>query len=1100
MSLTVNEANDPLWFKDAIIYELHIKAFNDGNADGIGDFEGLIERLDYLRDLGVTAIWLLPFYPSPQRDGGYDISDYYSINPDYGTIRQFRKLMKKAHKRGLKVITELVINHTSDQHPWFQRARHAPADSPYRNYYVWSDTPEKYKGVRIIFQDFESSNWTWDPVAEAYYWHRFYSHQPDLNYDNPEVKKEIFRIMDFWIDMGVDGFRLDAVPYLFEREGTNCENLPQTHGFLKELRAHVDRKRQGVMLLAEANMWPEDSAAYFGDGDECHMNYHFPIMPRMFMSLKMEDRYPIIDIIDQTPEIPANCQWGMFLRNHDELTLEMVTDEERDYMYRAYNKDALSRINLGIRHRLAPLLDNHRQKMELMNCLLFSLPGTPVIYYGDEIGMGDNVYLGDRDGVRTPMQWSPDRNAGFSEAHPQKLYLPLVNDPEYHFHTVNVETHQNNSSSLLWWMKRIIAIRKRYKAFGRGNIQFLSPDNAKVLAFTRDYEGEHLLVLANLSRHPQVVDIELPGFEGRVPVEVFGQNPFPPIERGMNRFTLGPYGYYWFVLESEPQGDRTENMIREIDWEPEKWLQLSKGKGATLLTEQILPHFLAHNERYVLNGRRLDSVKIEQSRIVHYKDGQALLLILTASFTQGFPEWYFLPLTIGTGDPRHRTDAPAARHIVALLKGENQQGYLFEATEDQSFVKYLLSNLVGRGQSPAGFRFVRRKGIKARIDKKEIPTARVIKTSGPNLSLAFGDRYFLKIFRRLEDALNPDLEINRYGGGNGLPVPGYLGHFQYNRERKEPFTLALLQPYVANQGSAWQYFFDVSRRYMDRLLTQKEGWTLPAEPLGPEGPLDLNWRELIGDMPLDRAALLGRTVARFHAGLVDGEKKAFEPESFSLHYQRSLYSSFQSQVRESFQRLRRYGRELPGAEELLEKRKLIQDRFKRIYDHKMDALKSRIHGDLHLEKVLFTGRDFYLFDFEDDRIRSYSEQRLKKSAVRDVASLICSLYYAALAALHAEGDPEALSSPDLRRPAETWFEGIRAAFLFGYMPVAREAGLVPPSEEDWSILLDVFLLERHLYELSFELVSDRGWAQLPLQGILRLLRSRAEEVQPAPVQ
>jgi maltose alpha-D-glucosyltransferase / alpha-amylase len=402
------------WYKDAIIYELHIKAFFDSNADGIGDFQGLLTKLDYLENLGVTAIWLLPFYPSPLRDDGYDISDYYSINPSYGNIASFKRFLKEAHKRNLKVITELVINHTSDQHPWFQRARRAKPGSAYRNYYVWSDDPEKYKDARIIFNDFEKSNWTWDDVADQYYWHRFYSHQPDLNFDNPRVQKEIFKILDYWFDMGVDGFRLDAIPYLFQRENTNCENLPETHIFLKKLRKHVDSKYRGKLLLAEANMWPEDSAAYFGDGDECHMNYHFPIMPRMFMALKMEDRYPLTDIFDQTPDIPETCQWAMFLRNHDELTLEMVTDEERDYMYKVYTKDPKAKINMGIRHRLAPLLDNNRRKIELMNYLLFSLSGTPVLYYGDEIGMGDNYYLGDRDGVRTPMQWSADRNAGFS--------------------------------------------------------------------------------------------------------------------------------------------------------------------------------------------------------------------------------------------------------------------------------------------------------------------------------------------------------------------------------------------------------------------------------------------------------------------------------------------------------------------------------------------------------------------------------------------------------------------------------------------------------------------------------------------------------------
>ncbi|HEV7784483.1 MAG TPA: maltose alpha-D-glucosyltransferase, partial [Thermoanaerobaculia bacterium] len=465
---------DPLWYKDAVIYEVHVRAFFDSDGDGRGDFQGLTAKPDYLRDLGVTALWLLPFYPSPWRDDGYDISDYTSIHPAYGSLDDFQLFLGEAHKRGLKVITELVINHTSDQHPWFQRARLAPPGSPERDFYVWSDTDTKYAGTRIIFTDTETSNWTRDPQAGAYYWHRFFSHQPDLNFDNPLVQEEVLKAFDFWMAMGVDGMRLDAIPYLYEREGTNNENLPETHAFLKKLRAHVDAKFPGCMLLGEANQWPEDSIAYFGDpatgGDECHMSFHFPVMPRLFMAIRMEDRFPIIDILQQTPPIPETAQWALFLRNHDELTLEMVTDEERDYMYRVYAADKEQRINVGIRRRLAPLLGNDRRRIELMNALLLSLPGTPVLYYGDEIGMGDNFYLGDRNGVRTPMQWSADKNAGFSRANPQRLFLPVIVDPGYHYETVNVEAQQANPHSLLWWTRRLIALRKRHPAFSRGTI------------------------------------------------------------------------------------------------------------------------------------------------------------------------------------------------------------------------------------------------------------------------------------------------------------------------------------------------------------------------------------------------------------------------------------------------------------------------------------------------------------------------------------------------------------------------------------------------------------------------------------------------------
>src|SRR5438876_4088344 len=553
--------DDPLWYKDAFIYELHVRSFCDSDGDGVGDFRGLTQRLDYLQDLGVTALWLLPFCPSPLKDDGYDTADYTGIHAAYGTMRDFKAFLREAHRRGLRVIIELVLNHTSDQHPWFRRARQAKPGNHWRKFYVWSDTPEKYREARIIFKDFEPSNWTWDPVAHAHYWHRFYAHQPDLNYDHPEVRRSMQRVVDFWLELGVDGLRLDAVPYLYEREEMSCENLPETHAFLKELRGQVDERVQNRMLLAEANQWPEDAIAYFGEGDECHMAFHFPLMPRLFMAIQREDRFPIIDIARQTPQIPDSCQWALFLRNHDELTLEMVTDEERDYMYRTYATDPAARVNLGIRRRLAPLLSNDRRKIELLNGLLLSMPGTPVIYYGDEIGMGENIYLGDRNSVRTPMQWSADRNAGFSRANPQKLYLPLIIDPEYHYEAFNVETLQDNPDSLLWWMKRMIGLRKRFKAFGRGSTEYLSPDNRKILVFLRRYEDETILVVANLSGSAQQVEIDLSEFQDRQPVELVGSVEFTTVQDRPYPLTLGPYGFYWFSLERAPvalSGGRAE--------------------------------------------------------------------------------------------------------------------------------------------------------------------------------------------------------------------------------------------------------------------------------------------------------------------------------------------------------------------------------------------------------------------------------------------------------------------------------------------------------------------------------------------------------------
>ncbi len=538
------------WYKDAVFYELQVKSFFDANGDGIGDFRGLIEKLDYLQELGVDCIWVTPFYPSPLKDDGYDIADYYGVHTDYGTIHDVKQFIKEAHRRNMKVMTDFVMNHTSDQHPWFQAARSDPK-SPYRNYYVWSDTDQKYQDARIIFIDTERSNWTWDPVAGQYFWHRFFSHQPDLNFENPKVRKAMLKIVRFWLDMGIDGFRADAVPYLIEREGTNCENLPETHAILKEVRAEIDKHYPGRILLAEANQWPADVRPYFGDGDEFHMAFNFPVMPRLFMSLRREDRRPIIDIISQLPPIPENCQWCLFLRNHDELTLEMVTDEERDYMYHEYAKDPRMKLNLGIRRRLAPLLDNGRRRMELLNAILFSLPGSPIIYYGDEIGMGDNIYIGDRNGVRTPMQWTGDRNGGFSRADAARLYSPAIMDPVYGYQAINVEAQQRDASSLLNWMKRLIRIRKRYTVFGRGEIQFLHPANEKVLAYIRHDDRQTVLCVHNLSRFVQPCELDLRGLNGSLPIEIFGETPFPRIGELPYFLTLGPHGFYWFRIERE---------------------------------------------------------------------------------------------------------------------------------------------------------------------------------------------------------------------------------------------------------------------------------------------------------------------------------------------------------------------------------------------------------------------------------------------------------------------------------------------------------------------------------------------------------------------
>ncbi|MBT8296411.1 MAG: maltose alpha-D-glucosyltransferase, partial [Gramella sp.] len=811
------------WYKDAIIYELHIKAFFDSNGDGIGDFEGLMQKLDYLEDLGVTAIWLLPFYPSPLRDDGYDIADYYSINPSYGDVDDFKIFIKEAHSRGLKVITELVINHTSDQHPWFQRARKAPLESNERDYYVWSDDPNKYKDARIIFTDTEPSNWSWDAEAQSYYWHRFFSHQPDLNFDNPQVQKEVFDILDYWCKMGVDGFRLDAVPYLFEREDTNCENLQPTHDFLKKLRAHVDKHYDNKVLLAEANMWPEDSAAYFGDGDECHMNYHFPIMPRMFMAVKMEDRYPIIDIIDQTPEIPENCQWGIFLRNHDELTLEMVTDEERDYMYKVYTKDPQAKINVGIRHRLAPLLENNRSKIELMNVLLFSLPGTPIIYYGDEIGMGDNFYLGDRDGVRTPMQWTADRNAGFSQANPQKLYLPLIIDPEYKYESINVETQQMISSSLLWWMKRIIGMRKKYKAFGRGDIEFLSPSNSKIIAYTRTFEDEEILVLGNLSRFSQPAELDLEDYKGYTPVEVFSHNRFPQISERPYLFTLSPYGYYWFVLEKERERVEGETKIPVL--KIENWNNLLKNRTLQKLSGQILPPYLEHRRWFESGDRLIQEIRIKESIEVKIKDLPTRIIILEVTYNEGLPELYQLPVSFTTKENEALLNEVPKRGIIAKLKIDQDQGYLFDSVYAEDFREYLIENF----RKSDGFKTD--SGVLDFSVEKEVPIdldkevrSELVNTEHRQTLISYDNKLLFKLYRKLDQAFNPDVETIKYLSTRTDfdKISRFVGAVKFDQRSGKPYYLGMLQQLSENQGEVWDHVKDSLNRYFEEVLTMTQ--------------------------------------------------------------------------------------------------------------------------------------------------------------------------------------------------------------------------------------------------------------------------------------
>jgi maltose alpha-D-glucosyltransferase/alpha-amylase len=881
--------SDPEWYKDAVIYELHVRSFHDSNGDGIGDFNGLVEKLDYLRDLGITAIWLLPFYPSPLRDDGYDIAHYTSVNPSYGTLSDFRNFLRESHRRGIRVITELVVNHTSNEHPWFQRARRSPPGSKERDFYVWSDTPDRYQDARIIFQDFESSNWAWDPLAKAYYWHRFYSHQPDLNFDNPRVRRALLRVLDFWMGLGVDGMRLDAVPYLFEREGTNCENLPETHAYLKELRAHIDARYANRMLLAEANQWPSDSAAYFGNGDECHMNFHFPLMPRMFMAVQLEDRFPVQDILQQTPAIPESCQWATFLRNHDKLTLEMVTDEDRDYMWRAYAEDSQARINLGIRRRLHPLLKT-RRKVELMNALLFSLPGTPVLYYGDEIGMGDNMYLGDRNGVRTPFQWSSDRNAGFSRANPQKLYLPVIIDPEYHFEAVNVETHQANPTSLLWWMKRLIAARKDHPALARGSLEILHPANKKVLVFLRTNGDERILVVANLSRYTQCVELDLSQHQGSVPEEVFGRSRFPAIGEHPYFLTLAPYGFYWLLLRpaESAAGVKDPSELRRLEVGA-SWRELLSERRGEL--ENLLLEHLPRQRWFRAKARKARSARIADTIEITKSASGSVLLLVRVDFFDGEEELYALPLTASFDEEAkgvlERAPGAALAHltVTAGQPGESapSNGVLHDAAQSPAFAEALLACIARnkglRGEQGQISCWTRPGALDKQPDMTEL-APRPGSAEQSNTSILYGKRYILKLVRRLDFGKHPDVELTGFLDRKGFEhVPRLVGTLEYKGDGPLTACVGILSSFVPSRGDGWQLTLEMLDRYFEEALAREGGGAEPPASFGTEiidaarTGLPEPARELLGSyLPLVR--LLGRRTAEMSGVMFPPTRRA----------------------------------------------------------------------------------------------------------------------------------------------------------------------------------------------------------------------------------
>ena len=1104
---------DALWYKDAIIYEVHVRAFYDSEDDGMGDFRGLTRKLDYLQDLGVNTIWLLPFFPSPWRDDGYDISDYTDVHPAYGTLRDFQNFLKQAHRRGLRVITEVVLNHTSDQHPWFQRSRRAPAGSRWRDFYVWSDTPDKYQDARIIFKDFETSNWTWDPLAKAYFWHRFYAHQPDLNYDSPYVREAVLEVIDFWFDLGVDGFRLDAVPYLFERQGTNCENLPETHDYLKQLRAHIDSKYKDRVLLAEANQWPEDAIAYFGASDECHMAFHFPLMPRMFMSLRMEDRFPVLEIMQETPAIPPACQWALFLRNHDELTLEMVTDEERDYMYRVYAQERRMRINLGIRRRLAPLLENDRRKIELMNALLFSLPGTPVIYYGDEIGMGDNIYLGDRNGVRTPMQWSSDRNAGFSRANPQKLYLPITIDPQYHYESVNVEAQQDNPHSLLWWMKHLIEQRKQFKAFGQGTLEFLRPSNRKVLAFYRRYQNENILVVANLSRFPQHVELDLAGSAGMTPVEIFGRTEFPPIADQPYLLTLGALSFYWLSLESRQvrqesvPGDASQASLPLVT--VEAFSEVFQGRSLAMLL-RMLPDFLQTRRWFLGKNRTIRSIDIPDTLTIGDTASQILLAKIT--YSEGDPEIYVLPGSVAAGDAAAQVTAKLSDVSVMRLRDPaGSEAILYSAVWNPAFADALLGAIARRrrfrgrhGELVGSHTSVFRK-VWGERHPDLAPS--VLNAEQTNTSIVFGNRFILKIYRRIESGIHPEIEIGAFLTERNFPnVAPLTGTIEYRAQNDEPMSVAVLHGFVQNQGSAWHYTLDALGQFFEGALTRHE--SEHATPAESRHPLDRSRsdfpprvHELIGTYG-DSARLLGGRTADLHKTLSsDKIDPRFAPEQFTDHARQAFYHGMLGLTTETLQLLRQRlttlgseAREEAGR--LLEKEEQIRRCFRSIPERRVPAMRIRVHDDLRLEQLLYTGKDFVFVGFGGRADRPLSERRIKRSPLRDVASLLLSFEYAAQAVLFDQVPgvtrrPEAM--PALEFWSGYWCDWVSAMFLKSYFETVAAAALRLENDADVRLLLDAFLMERALEETGRELIERPERARVPVRMLLRLLAQRPSE-------
>jgi len=1089
-TVEIDNSDDPLWYRDAVIYQLNVKAFFDSNNDGMGDFKGVTAKLDYVKELGVNTIWLMPFYPSPLRDDGYDISEYEDVHPQYGTLDDFREMLAEAHKRGLRVITELVINHTSSEHPWFKAARLAPPGSPERNFYVWSDTDQIYQGTRIIFTDTETSNWTWDPVAKQYFWHRFFSHQPDLNFDNPAVMEAILKTMRFWLDMGVDGFRLDAIPYLVERDGTSNENLPETHAVIKQLRAAIDAQYKNRFLLAEANMWPEDVREYFGDGDECHMAYHFPLMPRMYMAIAQEDRHPIVEIMAQTPDIPEGCQWAIFLRNHDELTLEMVTSKERDYMYTMYAADMRARINLGIRRRLAPLMENDLDRVKLMNGMLLSMPGSPIIYYGDEIGMGDNVFVGDRNGVRTPMQWSPDRNAGFSRADPQRLYLQPIMDPMFGYEALNVETQARDSSSLLNWTKRMLAVRKTSHAFGRGKRRFLKPGNRKILAYLSEHEGDVILAVFNLSRAAQPVELDLSEFKGFVPIEMLGRAPFPPIGELPYLLTLASYGFYWFKLTAEADAPSWHEQGVAL----QEWPTLVLFDGWTsFFRERVMPWRIGMSERMrtqfeletlprhieIQRWYASKGTAIRRARVVDHAvweaNGQSWLLPLLDLDGPPGGATYFMPLALAWEERDEERMAGVAQAAIARIRQQAQVGLMGDAFYDEAFCRELVRTIENGAEVPtANGKLVFKPTAAFAEMAVDIDALQVGRPSGvsSNTVVTLNETLFLKGYRHVREGINPELEMGRFltevaRYPNCVPV---LGALEYMTHDGRTMTLAMVQSYMANQGDGWDYTLGYLERFLrDAVTTDGTTTSDSAEVAAAHGGF------------LALMATLGRRTAELHRALATRTgAAAFDPEPLAPADHAGFKAHAAEDATATLALLRERIDLLPGAAQadartLLDAADALQAGIASRRPVEGVGVKTRYHGDYHLGQVLVKDNDFVIIDFEGEPARTFDERRTKGSPLRDVAGMLRSFNYARWSALRrvAQSPEEA---ERLAAPAIAWEQATRAAFLAGY-------GDAVDTE-----LLALFELDKALYELRYELNNRTDWAQVPLHGVLALIR------------